>query len=285
MQVAHPLVAEGVEQHSTFRTDPWARLEGTLRSYLRIVYGTPAASAAEIRRLNRLHRAVTGPVRDAEARSRFAATYQARDPALALWVHATLVDSTLAAYEAWLEPLGDARRAAFYLETRPVGQAFGIPDGLLPADYPAFRDYVDGMLGPDGPVHPTPTSRSIAADIVRPPLGALGRDRRVARGLAGPRLGRVLDIVPTAATGWPLWPGIALLPDSLRLELGIDWSAGHRVIAAWLATGYRAWRPLLPPSLRWMPQARAADVRAARALAAHARIADAWRQSAAELAD
>ncbi|MGH2511842.1 MAG: oxygenase MpaB family protein, partial [Candidatus Limnocylindrales bacterium] len=26
MQLAHPLVAEGVDQHSTFRTDPWGRL-------------------------------------------------------------------------------------------------------------------------------------------------------------------------------------------------------------------------------------------------------------------
>lgn len=261
MQVAHPLVAEGVEQHSTFRSDPWARLEGTLRSYLRIVYGTPSAAAAEVQRLNRLHRGVTGPVRDAEARSRFPATYAARDPALSLWVHATLIDSTLAAYEAWLEPLGDVRRASFYLETRPVGLAFGIPEAMLPADYPAFRGYVDAMLGPDGPVHPTPTSRSIAADIVRPPLGALGRDPRVARGLAGPRLGRALDRMPTSATGWPLWPGIALLPEGLRNELGIAWSPVHRATAAWLAAGYRAWRPLIPPSLRWMPQARAADAR------------------------
>ena len=43
LQIAHPLVAEGVDQHSDFRADPWARLAGTLRSYLRIVYGTQLA--------------------------------------------------------------------------------------------------------------------------------------------------------------------------------------------------------------------------------------------------
>ncbi|HXU84971.1 MAG TPA: oxygenase MpaB family protein, partial [Verrucomicrobiae bacterium] len=40
LQLAHPQVAAGVADHSDFRGDPWARLDGTLRSYLRIVYGT-----------------------------------------------------------------------------------------------------------------------------------------------------------------------------------------------------------------------------------------------------
>src|SRR5258708_7938737 len=85
LQLAHPQVAAGVADHSDFRTDPWARLRATLRSYLAIVYGTGTAARAEIRRLNALHRTITGP------------TYRARDPELSLWVHATLVDSTLVA--------------------------------------------------------------------------------------------------------------------------------------------------------------------------------------------
>src|SRR5215471_16837379 len=60
LQLAHPSVAAGVADHSDFRTDPWRRLQGTLDSYLRIVYGTATAARAEIRRLNELHRAITG---------------------------------------------------------------------------------------------------------------------------------------------------------------------------------------------------------------------------------
>src|SRR6266540_5764790 len=37
LQIAHPLVAEGVDQHSDFRADPWARLVATVRSYLTVV--------------------------------------------------------------------------------------------------------------------------------------------------------------------------------------------------------------------------------------------------------
>src|SRR4029079_15485695 len=51
LQLAHPGVAAGVADHSDCRADPWARLQGTLRSYLRIVYGTGTAARSEIRRL------------------------------------------------------------------------------------------------------------------------------------------------------------------------------------------------------------------------------------------
>src|SRR5512140_3565938 len=62
LQLAHPLVAEGVAQHSDFRADPWSRLAATLRSYLRIVYASRAGAMAEISHLNRLHRSITGEV-------------------------------------------------------------------------------------------------------------------------------------------------------------------------------------------------------------------------------
>src|ERR671918_1369035 len=62
LQIAHPLVAAGVADHSDFRSDPWARLAGTLRSYLRIVYGSADAARSEIRRLNELHRGIRGSV-------------------------------------------------------------------------------------------------------------------------------------------------------------------------------------------------------------------------------
>ena len=267
MQIAHPLVAEGVEQHSHFRAEPRARLEGTLRSYMRIVYGNRAAAAGEIRRLNRLHEAVAGRVEDSVAIAAGHGAYRARDPELALWVHATLVDSTMAAHDAWIEPLAPARAERFYLETRPVGRAFGIPDSLLPADLDAFRAYVERMLGPDGPIVVTPTALGQAETVLHPRLGTFLLGSRTAGGAsAGPLpLAAVLDRIPTGLYDWLMWPGLALLPEALRRQYGVPDGLSRRAVSAWLVAGFRLWRPVIPPNLRWMPAALAADRRAGRA--------------------
>jgi len=246
MQVAHPLVAEGVDQHSDFRADPWRRLEGTLRSYLAIVYGSTRRAQGEIRRLNALHRSIAGPVRDPVARAGHGAAYRARDPELSLWVHATLVDSTIVAADRWLAPVPRARRARFYAETVPIGRAFGIPGALLPADLDAFERYLADQVAPAGPVHPTRVARDIAAAILAPPLGPVV-----------PALGWV----PARLYSWTLWPSIGLLPAPLRNEYGFAWGRRERFVAAWLLAAWRAWRPVLPPSFRQMPQALAADRR------------------------
>ncbi|MEA2631305.1 MAG: hypothetical protein QOE66_1524 [Chloroflexota bacterium] len=234
LQIAHPAVAAGVADHSDFRTDPWRRLAGTLRSYLTIVYGSTGAARAEIRRLNALHRGITGP------------GYAARDPELSLWVHATLIDSTIAVADAWLEPVSAARRAAFYAETRPIGRAFGVPDALLPADAEAFDRYVEEMLAPSGPVRVSAIARELATVVLRPPLAPLM-----------PSLG----VIPVGAYAWTLWPSVGLLPASVRADYGLRWGPRERLVSAWLVAGWRAWRPFLPASFRQMPKALAADRR------------------------
>lgn len=234
LQLAHPMVAAGVAEHSDFRTDPWARLAGTLRSYLTIVYGTTPTARAEIRRLNTLHRDITGP------------GYAAHDPDLSLWVHATLVESTIAVSDAWLEPMSRDRRAAYYLETRPVGRAFGVPDALLPPDIGAFDAYVAAMLAPTGPVHPTPIARDLAQAVLRPPLAPFAS---------------WLGALPVELYAWTLWPSIGLLPASVRDDYGLAWGPRERLVSAWLVAGWRGWRPLLPASFRQMPKALAADRR------------------------
>jgi uncharacterized protein (DUF2236 family) len=263
LQVAHPLVAEGVDQHSDFRADPWARLSGTLRSYLRIVYGTTSQARAEIRRLNGLHRTVGGPVRDQAAAAAFGASYEARDPALSLWVHATLVDSTLATGDAWLDPVPRDVRARFYAETLPVARLFGVPEALLPPHVDAFDGYVASMLAPDGPVHPSPTARALADAILHPPLAPMAEAGPVAAWLgeaAGPAAA-VLRAIPAAAYDWLLVPATGLLPRATRREYGLPWGPRERVIDAWLTSTWGFWRPLLPTRWRWFPQALAADRR------------------------
>ena len=236
MQIAHPLVAAGVTAHSNFREDPWRRLRATLRSYLTIIYGTTTDARAEIARLNRLHRTITGP------------GYRARDPELSLWVHATLIDATLVAHDRWIAPLRHAQRAGFYEETLPIARAFGVPAALLPPDIAAFDAYLERMLAPDGPVQVGPTARELAASILRPPLGPLHP---------------ILAGIPAGLYGWIFWPSIELLPRPIRSGYGLAWGPRQRAVSAWLTAGFRAWRPLLPVAFRTMPWALEADARIA----------------------
>jgi uncharacterized protein (DUF2236 family) len=257
LQIAHRLVAAGVAEHSDFRADPWVRLSGTLRSYLRIVYGTADAARGEIRRLNELHRGVRGNVLEPDARQRHGSRYSALDPTLALWVHATLVDSTIAAYDAWIEPLPREQRARYYEETLPVGRAFGIPASLLPPDLDAFEDYLAGMLAPGGDVQVGDVARELAGSILHPPLGPAA----AAAGWPVARLAPMLDAIPSRAYAWLFWPSIGLLPPAIRDGYGLPWGIRQRAVATWLVATWQAWRPVLPASFRHMPQALRADRR------------------------
>ncbi len=68
MQLAHPAVAAGVDQHSDFRADPFARLRRTLTSSYAVAFGTASEAEAAIRRVNAIHAVVRGTRRRDRAR-------------------------------------------------------------------------------------------------------------------------------------------------------------------------------------------------------------------------
>ena len=185
LQLATRRVAAGVDEHSDFRADPWRRLDGTLRSYLRIIYGSTTAARDEIRRLNTLHRGIRGP------------GYDARDPVLSLWVHATLVDSTIVVERRLARSRCRAirRHGSTTRRCRSPGRS-ACRTALLPPDLDAFEAYLADRLGPGGPVQVGSTARELAEAILHPPLpGVLAR----------------LPLDPRAYD-WTLWPAIGLLP-------------------------------------------------------------------------
>jgi uncharacterized protein (DUF2236 family) len=241
LQIAHPLVAEGVAAHSDFRADPFRRLRRTLRTTMDLVFGDGAAAEDAIRRLNGIHATVRGDVDDPSARTATgASTYRALDPELLLWVQATLIVTSVRAYERWVGSVTADERARFWQEARAVGTRMGIPLELSPPDWRSLEDWFEAMLRPGGPIVVTPTARSLAPDILRPPLPLLP--------------GRLVDLAAL--------PGLALLPARLRDEFGVSWSARHERLAGLLGHAVRAWVSVVPRSWRAMPQARAAERRA-----------------------
>ena len=65
MQAAHPLVAEGAIEHSTYATDPYGRFERTVEWVTVVCFGTTAEARRACRHVNRLHGAVEGRLRHA----------------------------------------------------------------------------------------------------------------------------------------------------------------------------------------------------------------------------
>ncbi|MGH2467591.1 MAG: oxygenase MpaB family protein [Candidatus Limnocylindrales bacterium] len=240
LQVAHPLVAEGVHQHSAFETDPPRRLRNTLRTTLALVFGDGAQAERAVRRLNGVHAEVRGVVQDAEARAATGVdAYRALDPELLLWVQATLIHTSVESYERWVGPISPAERERFWAEARSVGVRLGIPLAVSPVDWTAFEAYWARMLAPDGPIRITPTARRLGHIIAGSPL----------------------PFVPSPLLGPLMSPAIALLPERIRAEYGLAWGPARAAVARTLDTALRLWVRLLPRSWRSMPQARSADGR------------------------
>lgn len=241
LQLAHPLVAEGVAHHSAFETDPAGRLRRTLRTTLALVFGDGPAAEHAVRRLNSVHAGVRGDVRDHDAHEATGAyAYRAMDPELLLWVQATLIHTSVLAYERWVGPISPAERDAFWAEARAVGVRLGIPLTISPLDWPALEAYWDRMLAADGPIHITPTAQRLGRVVVGSPL----------------------PFLPSPLVAPLMSPSLGLLPDRLRDEYGFAWGAGRQAVAAGLDAALRLWVRALPRSWRSMPQARAADRRA-----------------------
>jgi uncharacterized protein (DUF2236 family) len=158
------------------------------------------------------------------------AGYDALDPELALWVHATLVVTALDAYDLMVRPLSQAERARYYEETRPFAALFGVPVDQMPASYAAFGGYVEDMtsgrrltVGED--------AWRLSRLVLRPPVPV---------GL------RPASAFVRAVSAW-------LLPPRLAREFGLH--AGHfqRVGVPVAGAGARWALRFSPPSLRYWP--------------------------------
>lgn len=70
-----------------------------------------------------VHRRVRGRLPSATRAFPAGTPYDAHDPELALWVHASLVGSALLAYESFVAPLGPAQAAAFVVARAALRRA------------------------------------------------------------------------------------------------------------------------------------------------------------------
>lgn len=232
MQIAHPKVAAGVAEHSGFRQDPLLRLRRTLTTMWSVVFDDADQARASLRRVKAIHANVRGTLADAPGG---ASPYEALDPQLLLWVHATLVDSTLLAYDRFVAPLTRAEKSQYYEETKKLAALFDIPSTAIPPSLESFHSYMERMLD-GGEIRVSATGRALARDILEP----------------APRLLRpIRPLFAFVTTG--------LLPAPLREAYGLKWNERREKRLDQLAVLTRMLLPWVPSPLRFVPNARASE--------------------------
>ena len=239
MQLAHPLVAAGVGQHSSYGSDPWGRMYRTLDLGRRMTFGTRSEARAAARTINRLHTHVTGALEATAGGLPGGTPYRAREPELLLWVFATLVDTALSLYPLLVGPLSADEQERYYQEGVEGMRLLGMAVEAAPPTVAAFKGYMRDMLAGDA-LALTPPAADVARTILNMPAPLALRPLLRPALLLNERL------------------TIGLLPPPLRDLYGFRWSdRQQRLFDLWTAS-MRLMVPRLPALVRQPPWARAA---------------------------
>lgn len=143
LQACHPLALAGVEQHSSYRTDPLGRLQRTNLYVTTSTFGSSSQAEQTAAMVRGVHERVSGTAPDGRA-------YSAQDPRLLLWVHIGLTDSMLVAYQRFGRGTVDADQ--YVAEMGRLAGALGVEHppttvAELAEAFGSFQDEIAG--GPD----------------------------------------------------------------------------------------------------------------------------------------
>jgi uncharacterized protein (DUF2236 family) len=234
MQLAHPKIAAGVADHSRFQDDPFGRLYRTMSAMWSIVFDERTEARTALARVENRHKKVQGVVSPGEplhAKNH----YDAFDQELLLWVHATLIDSAMIAYDHFVRSLQPVEKVGYYDDSKRLAGLFGIEEKLIPPSLTEFDQYMERVLT-KGVLAVGPMARNLSQDILyaRPwifkPAGPLFR-----------------------------FVTAGLLPEKLREGYELTWNERKEKIFSLLARAIQISLPLLPTPIRVIPNARAAE--------------------------
>jgi uncharacterized protein (DUF2236 family) len=237
LQLAHPLIAAGVAEYSTFRGSTKAavfRLHQTINAMLAISFGGDPERTAALDGIRAIHRRVHGTLPIACGPFAAGTRYSAEDPELLLWVHVTLVESVLLGYQQLVGPLTAAERDQYCAESAEVAVALGARTEAVPRAWDALRGTVERGCASETIVV-SEQARTLAAALLTPFGGWFGRSA-------------ISPILSLLAAGQ--------LPSTVRSQYGFAWNSTRgwrfmRVMAL-----LRAIRRRTPRPIAWWPAAR-----------------------------
>jgi uncharacterized protein (DUF2236 family) len=238
LQLAHPLIAAGVYEHSGFRSTTWAavtRLYHTVHAMLALTFGSDAERERALDGIRQIHQRVHGQLKTGTRRFPDGTPYSAEDPDLVLWVHATLLESVPMAYERFVGPLTLADRDAYCADAAPIAVALMARSDEVPRTWAEARAYLDRMYA-SGTLEVTEQARTLARAVLSPPAAA--------KWIAGP------------ATWTNRIVTLGLLPPLIRRQYRFDWSPLNQRTFNVLVPTLRSMRRVLPGAVTRWPEAR-----------------------------
>lgn len=121
LELAEPRVRTGVWEHTSFRTDPVARMKRTGLAAMVTAYAARSVATRMIAGVGRMHGKVGGVTPGG-------LTYAASEPELLDWVQITASYGFLEAYAAYVAPLSAVDRDHCYAEAGPAACLYGVTD-------------------------------------------------------------------------------------------------------------------------------------------------------------
>jgi uncharacterized protein (DUF2236 family) len=231
MQLAHPLIAAAVAEHSDFRERPWLRLWKTLDVMALLVFGTERQRRRALALVERTHDRVRGRLRDPAGPWPAGTGYSAHDRAAQAWVLFTLADTSEVVFERFVRGFHPGEREALWAGWRWLGLEFGIPPRLLPERYGAYRARLGETLDGDL-LAVSDATRALAGAVLRPKTPWL----------------------PAGTWAPAVSLTAALLPARLRQAYELRFGARERFEAAlWTGSQRVTWR-LVPRARRALPR-------------------------------
>jgi uncharacterized protein (DUF2236 family) len=256
MQLAHPLVAAGVADHSHFDRgllSSLARLASTIRAMLTLTFGEDEEAIRTAAAINRIHDRVFGHLRSRGGAFEAGTPYSAHQADLLRWVHVTLLESIPLTYERLIGPLPAEDLDRYCAEAAVMEPLLDIPQGTLPRRW-------------------SEVAPAVAEVVSRQHVGEMRATRA---------LGRHVLYPPGSALIWPaIRPvrllTIGLLPQIFRDIYGFSWTArDERALCRWVRA-IRAVRKRTPGFAREWPAARRS--RRLRSSAADESISVGWHR-------
>jgi uncharacterized protein (DUF2236 family) len=188
LQSLHPQVMSAVADHSSYRSEPWGRLQNTANFIATTTFGTTEAADRAIAIVRAVHTRIVGTTPDG-------LPYAAGDPRLLSWVHLAGAESFLIAHQRFgRHPLDRAGCDEYVAQAAVVARALGAED--VPTTVAEMRTALAGFRRE---LEGTQDARDVVRFMMAPPLPWVAR----------PGYGLIVSA------------GLSLLPRWARRDLGV----------------------------------------------------------------